>query len=398
MVSRSIAIFLAAVLLAAADKPFLESELIFPLESWHNHSSSIVELPNGDLFVCWFHGTGERTADDVRIEASRWIKTKQAWSPRFTLADTPGFPDTNPTLFLDRKARLWLFWPAILANTWESALMKYKVSEDYQQQEGPPRWSAADNLLVIPKNLSKRIEEVLGGRNVRPGAAERWHAQLQMEAADKLSSRLGWFTRAHPKQLPSGRILVPLYSDGFSMSLMAISDDDGATWTASEPIVGYGNIQPSVLRRKDGTLVAYMRDNGPPPKRVHSSESKDEGMSWTPAEDTAIPNPGSSLEGAVLSGGAWILVYNDTEHDCNSLAVSLSDDEGKSWRWTRHLERDPRPKGAGSFHYPSVIQAADGSIHVTYSYFVRGDGGKEAKSIKHAHFNEAWVRQGGEER
>ena len=65
-----------------------------------------------------------------------------------------------------------------------------------------------------------------------------------------------WFSRTHPIELPSGRILLPLYSDGFSFSLMGISDDGGQTWFASEPIVGYGNIQPSVVRKEDGTLVA----------------------------------------------------------------------------------------------------------------------------------------------
>ena len=31
--------------------PQLESELVFPLEHWHNHASMIVEAPNGDLLV-----------------------------------------------------------------------------------------------------------------------------------------------------------------------------------------------------------------------------------------------------------------------------------------------------------------------------------------------------------
>src|SRR5687768_771390 len=44
----------------AADRPFHTAELVFPLEHWHNHSSMVVELPDGDLFVCWFHGSGER--------------------------------------------------------------------------------------------------------------------------------------------------------------------------------------------------------------------------------------------------------------------------------------------------------------------------------------------------
>ncbi|HAV62886.1 MAG TPA: hypothetical protein DCY13_11040, partial [Verrucomicrobiales bacterium] len=50
------------------------AELIFPPETWHNHGSCIVEAPNGDLIVCWFHGSGERTADDVKIEGARLKK------------------------------------------------------------------------------------------------------------------------------------------------------------------------------------------------------------------------------------------------------------------------------------------------------------------------------------
>ena len=200
---------------------------------------------------------------------------------------------------------------------------------------------------------------------------------------------MGWFTRTHPLELPSGRILVPMYSDGFSFGIMAISDDHGYTWTASEPIVGMGCIQPSVVRKTDGTLVAYLRDNGPPPKRAHISFSKDDGVTWTLAKDTEIPNPGTSLETVRLADGNWIMVYNDIERGRYSLVAALSDDEGATWKWRRHLDGRPDQPGPVQYHYPSVIQARDGSIHVTYSYFVA-----EGKSIKHARFNEDWIKAG----
>ena len=81
--------------------------------------------------------------------------------------------------------------------------------------------------------------------------------------------------------------------------------------------------------------------------------------------------------------------------------MQISDDEGRSWRWKRHLEYEPPGPEAGSFHYPSIIQARDGTLHASYSYHLshRGlpkdvDGDPAAKSIKHAHFNEAWVQAG----
>jgi predicted neuraminidase len=184
--------------------------------------------------------------------------------------------------------------------------------------------------------------------------------------------------------LPSGRILLPLYTDTFSISIMAVSDDDGQTWYASKPLLGFGAIQPTVLRRDSGELVAYLRENGIE-QRIRTASSEDDGLTWGPVTLTPLPNPGSGLDGVRLASGHWLLVYNDTIRGRNSLAVSLSDDEGQTWKWTRHLERHPQ----GSYHYPSVIQARDGTIHAVYSYFVEG-----GKSMKHAAFNEAWVQAG----
>lgn len=144
-----------------------------------------------------------------------------------------------------------------------------------------------------------------------------------------------------------------------------------------------------------------MRDNGPPPKRLQQSESRDRGETWSEVTDSDLPNPGSGAEIISLKNGHWVLISNDTERGRNSLAVQISVDEGKTWKWTRHLEYDPPGPEAGSYHYPSIIQAADGTLHASYSYFLgKKDVGKDAeglpaqKSIKHAHFNEAWVMQG----
>lgn len=379
-----------------AEQPFHRAELIFPLEKWHNHSSCIVETPNGDLLVTWYHGSGERTADDVIVEGARKVKGEREWRPRFLLADTPGFPDTNPALFIDARKRLWLLWPVILANRWETALMKYRISSDYERRDAPPRWEKSDVMLFVPRDFTDEVNRAVDEYLLRPNlapAATAYLNDLKKKAADKYFTRMGWMTRAHPVTLPSGRILVPLYSDGFSFSLIAISDDGGETWTTSKPIVGAGNIQPAIVRKNDGTLAAYMRDNGPPPKRLHLSTSSDDGITWTAPIDSEIPNPGSGAEVIRLKDGLWAMVYNDTERGRYSLAVSLSDDEGKTWKWTRHLEREEPGPRAGSYHYPSIIQSRDGRLHVSYSYFLpREPGQEERKSIKHAEFNVEWVQ------
>lgn len=390
-------------------KPFLASELIFSLEHWHNHASCIVEAPNGDLLVCWFHGSGERTADDVKIEGARRRKDSREWSGRFTMADTPGYPDTNCTMFVDPNNRLWLLWPTIMANEWHTALMKYKISSRWTG-EGVPSWDLQEVLHITPGqefiDTVNRTMDRLAGSSELPAEYPKERLQAYIErmrksAADKLYRRMGWMTRAHPFILDHKRLIVPLYSDGFSISLMAITDDWGKTWRTSTPLVGGGNIQPSIVRRKDGTLYTLMRDNGPAPKRLHQSESFDGGETWTEVTDSNFPNPGSGAEIISLRNGHWVLIYNDTERGRNSLAVTISDDEGKSWKWTRHLEYDPPGAEAGQYHYPSIIQARDGSLHASYSYHINqkiakpDSAGKPLnKAIKHAHFNEEWVMAG----
>ena len=386
----------------AGAEPLHEAQLIFPLESWHNHGSCIIECPNGDLLTCWFHGSGERKSDDVLIEGARKAKGADAWSARFVMADSPGFPDTNCCMIIDPQQRLWLLWPTIQANTWESALMKYKISDHYTMAEGAPEWNVMKVLHAKPgadfvDKVRLKADEYVASIDMPDGMAPlvaQWKEGIVNQAADKLTRRLGWFTRAHPLFLEDGRLLVGLYSDGFSFSLVAISDDLGETWSFSDPLVGGGNIQPSFARKRDGTLVSFMRDNGPAPKRVLVSESADRGQTWSLVHDhPTLNNPGSGLELMTLSDGDWVVIYNDEPMGRHSLAVSLSDDEGATWKWTRHLElTEPRQ---GSFHYPSITEGSDGSLHASYSYFVPDDGrGKEGKSIKYAKFNKAWIKHG----
>lgn len=378
-------------------EPPPHGELIFPLESWHNHGSCLVETPNGDLIACWFHGSGERRSDDVVIMGARRDKTSSFWSKPFLMADTPEFPDTNCCMIIDREQRLWLFWPTIQANTWESALMKYKTSTDYQRGGEPPAWSEERVLHVktseeFPAIVRRKMAEYLSQQTLSPKSLE-WAVDCFHKADDKLTRRIGWFTRAHPLILPSGRMILGLYSDGFSFSLTGYSDDLGKSWKFSEPMVGGGNIQPSYAQKRDGTLVAYMRDNGPPPHRVMVSESKDEGGTWSKVTDhPQLKNPGSGLELMRLQDGRFLFLGNDTEDGRHQLLVAISDDEGQTYRWSRHLEKSE--PGEGSFHYPSIIQAKDGTLHATYSIFVKDPAtGKEGKSIKYASFTTDWVTQ-----
>lgn len=398
------ALFLTASTTLAAPPQF-ESQLIFPLEHWHNHSSSVVELPDGDLLVVWYNGSGERTADDVKVEGSRWSKQSGKWSQRFLVADVPNFPDCNPILWIDPQQRLWLFWPTIIANEWHTGLLQYRVTTSYPAPDKPVRWDDGGAILFEPPNFEAKVREALEPMlaTTPEEKTKNYLTEIMRRSGDKYYRRMGWMPRNHPilippsSALPKGRYILPLYSDGYDFSLVAYSDDEGKTWLGSEPMVGGGAVQPSVVRKKDGTLLSYFRDNGPPPKRVLLSESKDDGFSWTINRDTEIFNSGTSVEVIALQSGEWLMVNNDTERGRHSLALSISDDEGESWKWKRHVELDTREEKASSFHYPSIIQARNGDIHLTYSLFLNHiPAGEPRKSIKHAQFNIDWVKAGSQ--
>ena len=386
-----------------SEPPFFRSEFLQPPDSLHNHGSCVVETAHGDLLACWFRGSGERQADDVKIVGARLRRGAAAWSEAFIMADTPDLPDTNCCMVIDPRGILWLIWPTILDNQWESALLKSKTSDDFLR-DGPPVWKTSDVIHVKPgPEFAATVKIAM--EHFRPRATEpkiKEYIDYALAAStDKLKLRLGWMTRAHPFILDGQRLIVPLYSDGFNFSLMAITDDWGQTWHTSPPLIGEGNVQPSIVRRQDGSRYAMMRDHGLPPQRIQHASSSDRGESWTAVTDSALPDPGAGLEVIALTNGHWVVVNNDTENGRHSLCVRVSDDEGKTWKWTRHLERDQPGPDAGRYGYPSLIQAKDGTLHATYSYAISpakaaqdAAGRALRETIKHAHFNEAWILAG----
>src|SRR5215212_6675756 len=146
----------------AGAEPFFRSVAIFPAEDKHNHASCVVETADGTLLAAWYRGSGERTADDVEIRGA-WLEAGASrWSPFFTLADTPGYPDCNPALFAAPDRTVWLFWPTILDHRWEGALLKFAVAKDDGEHSGPPRWTREGVLHVTPRDFGPAMDRAIG--------------------------------------------------------------------------------------------------------------------------------------------------------------------------------------------------------------------------------------------
>jgi predicted neuraminidase len=382
---------LAGLLLTVPDAPLYESALIFPPEDFHNHSSSIVETPQGDLIVCWFHGKGERTDDTLVILGARKNKGESTWSKPFLMADNQDLPDQNCTLFIDADGRLWMFWISAMDNLVRSYFIKYRTSMDYEG-DGAPNWNWQDALFCRPtdatqaftENLDQRVAEIQASTELSDERKQHYMGradEIRKVIDDKLFQRLGWMPRQPPMMLSDKRMMLGLYSDTFNCSMFAFTEDAGKTWEFSRPLISRG-IQPSTVQRRDGSLVTYMRDS----PVVRQAESTDGGMTWNEVP-LDIVNSGSSVAALALKNGHWVMAVNDVPDGRHRLTLYLSTDEGKTWGAKRALEDLPEEMGTGS--YPTLIQAADGSIHCTYTH---EDKAKfPGKTIKHVRLNEAWI-------
>lgn len=362
-------------------KYIVQEELIFPYQSEHVHGSSIVLLPNGDRLASWFQGSGERKADDVRIMGSRWEKKSKSWAIPFLMADTYAMPDCNPVLFLNANNKLFLVWIAVQANRWENSILKFRTSTNYDT-DGAPDWDWQDNILLKPDDsfadeVEMKFKDLPENHAGWAEYAPLYDDMIISASKDQLKRSIGWMTRIKPLILENGRIILPLYSDGLNMSMVTISDDDGETWRPSLPIVGRGPIQPALALKKNGDILAFMRDSGNAPSRVHKSVSKDNGESWTATIKTDIPNT-ASVELLHLSDGKFAFFGNDIVDGRYRLSLYISDDEGESWNWKVRIEDEE--KGNGSFSYPCLIQDEKGLLHISYSYS-KGEGKKSIKYV-----------------
>lgn len=387
-------LLLIAAALGASIAPALESELIFPMDPKHNHGSSIIETPEGDLIACWFHGSGERNSDDVLVQGARKRAGAETWSDPFIMADTPDLPDCNPVLFMDPRGTLWLFWIAVQDNEWGGSLLKYRTTTNYQG-DGPPVWEWQDVIHTRPLNLETKMIATLDQINAEMGPqleaiprVKEMLGQLREVAPVKIHQRLGWMTRIKPIMTSENRIMLGLYSDVWNASLGVFTEDWGKTWTSGEPIMTMqlGNIQPAFAKRQNGEIVAFMRDNGLP-KKIRQAVSTDSGVTWGEVTEMAIPNPGSSVDVVVLANGHWVLICNDAPEGRHIVTVYLSEDEGATWPVSRKLEDFAPDAGTGS--YFAIIQTKDGKIHTTYSY---KDEKTPGSTIKHVSFDEGWIR------
>ncbi|MFM2475401.1 exo-alpha-sialidase, partial [Burkholderia cenocepacia] len=167
----------------------------------------------------------------------------------------------------------------------------------------------------------------------------------------------------------------------------------------------------------DGAMLALYRSRWA--DAIHVSRSSDHGRTWTAPEPTALPNNNSSVQWTPLADGRLAVVYNHVRADEGTarrlglydeidehgivegvepaapvqaagagrsafwgtprapMSLATSSDGGETWtpRLTLDtgtgycLSNNSRDGVNRELSYPSILQTADGTIHVAYTYW-----------------------------
>ena len=209
------------------------------------------------------------------------------------------------------------------------------------------------------------------------------------EPVETLFARPGSFCRHPPRVLSNGDWLLPMYYSlssatlyGSDYTVMQLSSDQGQSWREVPVPESRGRVHATVNEVTPGRLLAFFRSRAA--DRIYRSVSEDYGRTWTPPERTVLPNNNASIQSIRLHSGHLAIIFN--HHSANDdptltvwpkrrypVTLALSEDEGLSWPYLRHVETGDNFAGEKNealnrgHAYPTLLESADGRLHLAYS-------------------------------
>jgi len=345
-------------------KPYFKGPRLFiqigddaegPLFSEHNHFTALTECDNGDLLAAWFTCISEGTRE-LAIAASRLRYGNEQWDEASPFWDAPDRNDHTNAFWNDGRGTLYHFNG--LGVIKRSLAMVLRKSKDNGRT-----WSKAQFVFSEHGVRANKVVESV------------FRAQ-------------------------DGRVIVPF--DGRGGSVIAISRDEGKTWT--DPGGNIRGTHAGVVQLRDGRLLAFGR-HGAIDGKMPQSISSDMGKSWSyRASDFQPIHAGRRVALMRLKQGPLFFAsfcnnmkikdFTGKERPVSGLFAAVSMDEGKTWpyrrlvtddgqgRFIETMDGDPiimDRRNAEPVGYLSVCQTPDGVIQLL-------------TSRQHYAFNLAWLK------
>jgi predicted neuraminidase len=279
------------------------------------HASTVAETACG-LVAAWFGGP-----HDGHPDVGIWLARRKGgqWSAPVEIARGR-----------DRRGRPSPCWNPVLCQPQGGPLLLF-----YKVGPSPRGWWG---MLMRSRD---------GGRS--------W------EAPQRLPRGILGPIKNKPVELDDGSLLCPSSTESLVWRChLERTPDQGVSWQKlplGRARTG-GSIQPSILRYPDGTMQLVCRSRH---GAITSCRSQD-GLRWERMRLLDLPNPDSGIDAVMLADGRALLVYNHARRGRTPLNLALSRD-GVRWQPSLVLEQAP-----GEYSYPAVIQAADGRIHITFTW------------------------------
>ncbi len=332
---------------------FVREEFIFTKAPFAQcHASTICQTDRG-FVAAWFGGTREKNPD-VGIWTS--YHDGSGWSTPIEAA--------NGIQHADLRYPCWnpvLFQPPGDAST----MLFFKVGPS------PSTW------------WGEVMFSYDGGRSFRDRR--------------RLPEKMDGPVRCKPLLLEDGTLLCPSSTEiggDWRFHMERLTDfqhpELGTSWERTEPEQQpFQVIQPTFLSHPGGRLQALMRSKH---EQIAESVSTDGGKTWSELKLIDMPNNNSGIESLTLADGRHLLLYNHTgglksrkdgwgKRNILNLAVSQ---DGQRWQAAATIEK----ADAGEFSYPAMIQADDGSVHLTYTW--------KRQRVKHVVIDPAKIEAGAD--
>ena len=192
-------------------------------------------------------------------------------------------------------------------------------------------------------------------------------------------------------QTRSGRLIIPCSAidEGglVQRACLVTSDDHGESWQVSASI-GEQICEPTIVELDDGSYLVNARSNRGRGCRAIVT-SNDEGASWSAiTDDPTLIEP--VCQGSFLRIPDGRLLFSNPatsdRGDRRNMTVRLSENDGRSWKYTRRIY-------AGPSRYSCLTVLPDGSIGLLYERdsVTSADMGEMNKQISLRRFTVDWL-------